>query len=119
LPSYKIKKILREKLFKKPSQVVVEATNACNLNCPYCMVGMQNELLQKYGSAAHNLMTRPLGLMSEEIFNVVHRELKKFGIKKIYLHFQGEPLLNKLTPQFAMALKKNNFEVGIFTKPCI
>lgn len=108
-------KKIRERIFKKPAQVILEPTNACNLNCPYCMVGMQNELLQKHGSASHNLMTRPIGFMTKETFDVVRKELKKFGIRKVYLHFQGEPLLNKLTPEFATTLKKDNFEVGIFT----
>jgi len=79
------------------------------------MVGIQNELTDKYGTAAHSLMTRPFGFMSSETFNNIHKELKRFGIKKVYLHFQGEPFLNKLTPQFARILKKDNFEVGIFT----
>lgn len=108
-------KKIRKTVFKKPSQVILETTNYCNLNCTFCLVGMQNELTGKYGTAAHNLMTRPFGFMTEETFNVVHKELKKFGIKKVYLHFQGEPLLNKLTPQFATVLKKDGFEVGIFT----
>lgn len=111
----KAKKILREEILKKPTQVILEPTNACNLNCPYCLVGMQNELIEKYGSAAHNLMTRASGFMTEETFNIVKKELKRFGIKKVYLHFQGEPLLSKQTPQFAMALKKDGFEAGIFT----
>lgn len=110
-----IKNKLRERIFKKPSQVILETTNSCNLNCPYCMVGMQNELVARHGNAAHNLMTRPIGFMTEETFKLVHNELKQFGIKKVYLHFQGEPLLNKLTPYFAQILKEDGFEVGIFT----
>ncbi len=110
-----IKYIVRKKLFKKPTQVVLEATNRCNLNCPYCMVGMQNELISKHGSASHSLMTRPLGVMSEEVFYVVLNNLKEFGIRKVYLHFQGEPFLNPLTPRLAKILKQNKFEVGIFT----
>ncbi len=106
---------IREKIFKKPSQVILETTNVCNLNCPYCMVGMQNELVSKHGNAAHDLMSRHIGFMSKETFNVVRQELNKFGIRKVYLHFQGEPFLNKFTPEFASALKKDNFEVGIFT----
>ncbi len=110
-----ITKKIQEVIFKKPTQVILETTNYCNLNCPYCMVGMQNELIEKYGSAAHNLMTRPSGFMTEETFNIIQKKLKRFGIRKVYLHFQGEPLLNKQTPQFAMALKKGGFEVGVFT----
>ncbi len=110
-----IKNKLREKIFKKPTQVILETTNSCNLNCPYCMVGMQNELVSKHGNAAHNLMTRPVGFMTEETFQVIRKELKQFGIRKIYLHFQGEPFLNKLTPGFAQILKEDGFEVGVFT----
>ncbi|MBI5049683.1 MAG: radical SAM protein, partial [Nitrospirae bacterium] len=109
------RKKIRERILKKPAQVILEPTNSCNLNCPYCMVGMQNELTKKHGSAAHNLMTRTLGFMTEETFNIVRGELKKFGIRKAYLHFQGEPFLNKLTPRFAIELKKDGFEVGVFT----
>ena len=79
------------------------------------MVGMQNELISKHGSASHSLMTRPQGVMSEEVFYVVLDNLKEFGIRKAYLHFQGEPFLNPLTPKFAKILKQNKFEVGIFT----
>ena len=110
-----IKNKLKEKLLKKPTQVILETTNSCNLNCPYCMVGMQNELTAKHGNAAHNLMSRPIGFMTEETFQLVRNELNKFGIKKVYLHFQGEPFLNKLTPHFARTLKKDGLEVGVFT----
>jgi len=110
-----ITKRFREKIFRKPTQAIIETTNRCNLNCPFCMVGMQNELLAEHGTTAHDLMTRPLGSMSEDTFNAVKRELRTFGIKKVYLHFQGEPMLNKLTPKFASELKKDRFEVGIFT----
>jgi len=111
----KINKIFREIILRKPTQVVLEPTNRCNLNCPYCMVGMQGELVSKYGVASHSFMTRPKGLMDDKVFYSVLDNLKKFGIKKVYLHFQGEPFLNPLTPNFAKVLKKNRFWVGIFT----
>ncbi len=110
-----IKKKIREKLFKKPTQVILETTNHCNLNCPYCMVGMQNELVKKNGNAAHDLMTRSQGIMSKDTFDNVLKNLKDFKIKKVFLHFQGEPFLNKNTPLFAKILKDSGFEVGVFT----
>ncbi len=106
---------IKERVLKKPTQVVIETTNYCNLNCPYCMVGLQNELVSKYGNTAHNLMSRQQGFMSEETFGIVLKNIKEFGIEKAYLHFQGEPFLNKLTPGFAKILKGEGFEVGIFT----
>lgn len=110
-----INKKIREKIFKHPTQVILETTNHCNLNCPYCMVGMQNDLVKKHGNTAHDLMSRKQGFMNEATFKCVLSNLKAFGIKKVYLHFQGEPFLNKLTPLFAARLKQNNFEVGVFT----
>ena len=111
----KIYKLLRQRFLKKPTQVILEPTNKCNLNCPYCMVGMQNELLSGRGSVSHSFMTRPQGIMSQEIFDKILHNLKNFGIQKVYLHFQGEPFLNPSTPKFAKILKKNRFELGIFT----
>lgn len=111
----KISKKVRQKILKKPSQAIIETTNSCNLNCPFCLVGMQNELIEKHGNTAHDLMQREIGFMTEQTFEAVHRELRDFGIKKVYLHFQGEPILNKFTPLFANRLKQDNFEVGLFT----
>ena len=111
----KVHKTFRKKILRKPTQAIIEPTNKCNLNCPFCMVGMQYELISKHGSASHSLMTRHQGVMSEEVFYVVLGNLKEFGIRKVYLHFQGEPFLNPLTPQLAKILKQNKFEVGIFT----
>jgi radical SAM protein with 4Fe4S-binding SPASM domain len=110
-----LKNKIKERVFKKPTQVILETTNSCNLNCPYCMVGMQNDLVSRHGNTAHDLMSRPVGFMTEETFQLVRKELIKFGIRKTYLHFQGEPFLNKLTPLFARILKEDGFEVGVFT----
>lgn len=100
---------------KKPVQVVIETTNRCNLNCPFCLVGMQNDLREKHGNTAHDLMTRAMGKLSAETFSRVRQELKAFGIKKAYLHFQGEPFLNRRTPEFAQQLKSDGMYVGVFT----
>ena len=111
----KAHKIFREKILRKPTQVVLEPTNRCNLNCPYCMVGMHNEFVSAYGTASHSLMTRPQGAMSEDVFQVVLRNIIAFGIKKVYLHFQGEPFLNTHTPAYARQLKEKGLTVGVFT----
>lgn len=114
-----VKKILRIdkkiKILSQPEIAVIETTNHCNLNCPFCMVGVHKDLIYKHGSAAHNFMRRPQGYMSEDTFLRVLQQLEYFGIHSVYLHFQGEPFLNTLTPQFARILKNHNFEVGIFT----
>lgn len=100
---------------KTPKGVIIETTNRCNLNCPFCLVGRQNDLISKHGSAAHDLMRRPMGHMSDQVFERIRSEIKAFGINSAYLHFQGEPFLNKLTSNFAARLKKDGLYVGVFT----
>lgn len=99
----------------KPTQVIIETTNHCNLNCPFCLVGMQNDLFEKHGNSAHNLLSRSMGKMTDEIFLRIKDEIKLFGIKKAYLHFQGEPFLNRKTPHFAGLLRSEGLYVGVFT----
>lgn len=99
----------------RPTQVIIETTNRCNLNCPFCLVGMQNDLAQKHGNVAHDLLSRDMGAMSPETFARTKEQILEFGIRKAYLHFQGEPFLNKHTPEFAKELMAENLEVGIFT----
>ncbi|MBN1256393.1 MAG: radical SAM protein [Planctomycetes bacterium] len=107
---------LRCKFFHpRPHRVILEPTNRCNLNCPFCMVGMQNKLVEKHGNAAHNLMSRPMGTMDEETFATVRKNLLAFGVNHVLLHFQGEPMLNTLTPSFARRLKEDGMTVGVFT----
>ena len=105
----------RRDVLRRPSSVLLETTNACNLNCPYCMVGQQNEWMQTHGSVSHDLMARPQGMMTPETFEAVRRSLLDFGILNVYLHFQGEPMLNKHTPAFARRLKQDGFKVQMFT----
>ncbi len=106
---------VQERLFKRPTHVILETTNRCNLNCPYCLVGQQNSLVAKHGTTAHSLMTRPFGFISDETFEAARRNFKDFGIRGIYLHFQGEPLMHKNLATYAKTLKNDGFQVMIFT----
>lgn len=99
----------------KPANCIIELTNRCNLNCPFCLVGMQNDLLAKHGNVAHDLMSRPMGVMSPVTFAMVRQEIKAFGIKKALIHFQGEPFLNRHAPEFARQLNDDGLYVGVFT----
>lgn len=99
----------------KPDRVILEPTNRCNLNCPFCLVGQQNTLVNNHGDASHDLLKRGFGYMDEETFNKARISMKDFGIKWVYLHFQGEPFLNKKTVHFAKTLKSNGFNTGVFT----
>jgi len=99
---------------KRPTQAVIEVTNHCNLNCPYCMVGKTHNSSND-GSAPHSLMNRSMGYMDESTFERVFCEIRRFGIRKVYLHFRGEPFLNSSTAKYAKQLKDVGLFVGIFT----
>src|SRR5882724_3209855 len=95
----------REKVLRRPTHVLLETTNRCNLNCPFCLVGQQNTLVEQHGSSAHDLMSRPFGMMSQETFDLAKQNLKEFGINNVYLHFQGEPLLHRDLAKYSKSLK--------------
>jgi MoaA/NifB/PqqE/SkfB family radical SAM enzyme len=71
----------------KPTRIVIELTNHCNLNCPFCLVGMQEEP----SSVAHDDLNRPFGTMEISLAEKIIREAKEFGIREVMLTFQGEP----------------------------
>ena len=74
-----------------PIRMCIELTNRCNLNCPFCLVGQQNnkEL------TAHDELDRDMGGMKIDLCKNIISDAKKFGIKEINLTFQGEPLMYK------------------------
>lgn len=87
----------------KPSRIVIELTNRCNLNCPFCLVGMQAE----QSSVAHDDLNRPFGTMEISLVEKIVRESKEFGMKEVMLTFQGEPLLHKHFVDVIRISKKN------------
>ena len=107
----KIKKLI----INKPDEAVLEPTNLCNLDCKYCMVGMQEELVEKHGMASHSLMSRQRGVMDKAVFEKAVTDFKRFGIKKVLVCFQGEPLLNPSIGDYLKKLKREGFEVNMFT----
>jgi len=100
---------------KRPHEVLIEPTNRCNLNCPFCMVGRQNALVAEHGNAAHSLMKRPMGKMSPETFARLRNQILDFGVRRAFLYFQGEPFLNVNTPEYAAQLKRDGLYVALFT----
>ncbi len=111
-------KAIKRKLFRQrgiPKRYMIETTNHCNLNCPFCMVGQQNLLMKEHGNVAHDLMKRKLGKMSEETFQLIKQRLVDIKADHVYLHFQGEPFLNKNTPRYARELYDKGILVTIFT----
>lgn len=65
-----------------PEIVHIENTNACNARCIIC---------------AREKMTRPVGVMSFDLFKKIIDECAKYNIvKEVHLHGYGEPLLDNM-----------------------
>ena len=94
-----------------PPRIVIELTNRCNLNCPYCLVGQQNN----QGSVDHNSLNRPMGKMDINLGEKIIKEAKDFGIKEVMLTFQGEPLVHNHFVDFIKLTKKYNLRAVVFT----
>ena len=93
---------------RKPRTLSIEPTSRCNLNCPFCLVGQQNSL----PNTSHDLLPRGLGDMDWSLYEKILTDAVEFGIKKMQLHFQGEPLLYKRFPDMVKAAKA----AGLFTQ---
>ncbi|MSR77614.1 MAG: radical SAM protein [Candidatus Omnitrophica bacterium] len=94
-----------------PRTLSIETTNRCNLDCPFCLVGMQGEL----ESVAHSELPRPWGAMPLELFEKIARDAKAFGIHRMQLHFQGEPLMHKQFVDFIKISKQYGLNTQVFT----
>jgi radical SAM protein with 4Fe4S-binding SPASM domain len=96
---------------KPPKMISVEVTSRCNLNCPFCLVGMQNQL----PSTEHDLLPRGLGTMDLELYEKILKDAVAFGIEKMQLHFQGEPLLHTKIHEMVALAKRAGLATQMFT----
>ncbi|MEX0785056.1 MAG: radical SAM protein [Dehalococcoidia bacterium] len=85
LLNYHVVKLQRSlghtKLLGKPLTLTLEATNVCNLNCPYCFTGV-------------NEVGRTRSMMSMEQYQRLLDELGDYALAIDFYNW-GEPLLNK------------------------
>ena len=95
---YLIKRIDNNKKFNQlldyPSFVEIETVNACNARCPMCTINDWN---------------RNYPVMKDEVFNKISEDLienKKY-LKRVTLHRDGEPLLDKKLPSRIAKFKEN------------
>lgn len=95
----------------RPKMISLELTNECNLNCPFCLVGLQNTL----PSTEHDLLPRGLGFMEWKLFEKIVGDAVDFGIKRLQLHFQGESLLHKKFPEMVRHAKERGLQTQVFT----
>lgn len=98
-------------MISRPKIISVEPTNNCNLNCGYCLVGMQNECV----STEHKNLTRQPGFMDIALFKKIVKDAADFGTKDIQLFFQGEPLLHKGIADMVRLSKAQSLFTSVFT----
>lgn len=82
---------------KKLKKIYIEITNACNLNCPFCI---KNKKKTKY--------------LTKEEFKIIIDKIKDHT-KEIYFHILGEPLLHKDIIDFINYAHSQNLLVNITT----
>jgi MoaA/NifB/PqqE/SkfB family radical SAM enzyme len=83
-----------------PTRIHVEPTNICNLDCHFCPYGRQK---------------RRHGYMGVELFAKIADECAGRDVK-LWLHFLGEPLLNRDLPtMIAYAKERRVPQVGLST----
>lgn len=111
----KVKEILRSFLKRKkggrPTNLFIEPTNSCNLNCPFCIINRD----VSYSDAAHDSMKRPRGFMEMPLFSKLIGEAKDFGTKNVYLEFFGEPFLSPHISEMMKLSSNGGFFTTIFT----
>lgn len=81
-----------------PTFVSIEPANFCQLACPECPVGMQQQ------------HAKPRGVMSIDSFRHIVADIKPY-VHTIQLFWQGEPLLNDNLPEMVRIAR----EAGIYT----
>ena len=96
---------------KPPKVLSVEVTSRCNLNCPFCLVGLQNAL----PSTEHDLLPRGLGDIELSLYEKIVGDAVEFGIETMQLHFQGESLLHKQFPDMVRIAKERGLMTQAFT----
>lgn len=81
----------------KLKKIYIEITNACNLNCSFCI---KNK--------------RQITYMTIDNFKLIIDKIKNYT-KEIYLHILGEPLLHQHIDELIIYATKNNLKVNITT----
>lgn len=85
----KLKRIEEKSTF--PKVLNIETTNFCNLTCPMC--------------ARTTSMTRPTKHMEFETFKKVVGEAAEHGVKGVWLHVFGEPIMHPHNGEFIRHIK--------------
>tara|TARA_B100002003_G_C14095687_1_gene527036 strand:+ start:333 stop:1349 length:1017 start_codon:yes stop_codon:yes gene_type:complete len=97
----------------KPNKICIELTNRCNLNCPFCLVGQQDQK----ESVDHDSIEREMSGMDMELCKKIITSARDFGLKEVNLTFQGEPLMFKRTNFIKLVkfIKQNGLKAIVYT----
>ncbi len=120
-----------------PVMVAIETTNKCNATCWFCPITegskrppTESEPLVVLGrksapvpvadpdeNVTFNLMQRPLGYMSDELFEKIIDDCREFPLRRIEPYLHGEPFMDrKICDRIEYINKKlPHTEVHIFT----
>jgi molybdenum cofactor biosynthesis enzyme MoaA len=120
-----------------PVMVAIETTNKCNATCWFCPItegskrppsdpaqlvqlGKKSEPVaatQPDDDATFNLMKRPLGYMSDELFEKIIDDCKQFPLRRIEPYLHGEPFMDRKILDRIEYINKHlpRTEVHIFT----
>ena len=129
-----------KKHLEYPVMVAIETTNKCNATCWFCPItegskrppagaesliqlGKKNQAVQAAEPAdgedgtTFNLMKRPLGYMTDEMFEKIIDDCGQFPLRRIEPYLHGEPFMDKkILDRIAYINKKlPRTEVHIFT----
>ena len=82
-----------------PISLHIDSSDVCNFRCQFCF--------QHFSNIPHNIM-------SLDLFKKIVADMKNFPVPfdTVYLHGNGEPLLNKNFPEFVRILKNASFNAN-------
>ena len=108
LPSYDENRQMLGEIYplSTPFNVIIDASEACNLKCGYCFRGQKNSDNQGYADG---------GLMEWDTFCLTVEQIKEFPetVKQISLSNHGEPLCNRKLPDMVRHIKENGIKSRI------
>lgn len=73
-----------------PKHLQIETAGICNLDCPFCLVGTQNN-----HDANHSSLDRATGIMKPHLFDKILADAIEMDFERVSLYFQGEPTMNR------------------------
>jgi len=135
----KLANIVRTTSWKKdleyPVMVAIETTNKCNATCWFCPITegnkrppagtdqlvqlgqRKNQAVETVENASFDLMKRPLGGMTDELFEKIVEDCREFPLRRIEPYLHGEPFMDRKILERIAHINKRlpRTEVHIFT----